>query len=279
MIVIPLFFQVKLHLPIEHIHLPIARANIFTLFPTEMGFTTPIFYWAQAQPNQISTPDWGMLGVLIGLISLLAAIIIGIAQIRAAQRPKKDIRCRLIASAPLLKFDDRFKGHLQVTFQGQEIKDASSIVLRIHNAGKVAITPTDFVRPIIFMFASSTEIINAEILKTEPQNLGAKLSITKNSIELQPLLMNSGDSIDISSLVASFDDNLTVDGRVVDVKMIRLEEEFESSDEKLEDFQEMSEKLVGFLLVVLFMAFLSFFRNEGKNGFLLELYQQFLNNR
>jgi hypothetical protein len=95
-----------------------------------------------------------------------------------------------------------------------------------------AILSTDFVRPIIFIFNSSTEILNAEILKTEPQNLGAKLSITTNSIELQPLLMNSGDSIDISTLVTSFDNNLMVDGRVVDIKMIRLEVEAENRDDK-----------------------------------------------
>ena len=115
---------------------------------------------------------------------------------------------------------------------------------------------TDFVRPIIFMFSSGIEVLNAEVLKTEPDNLGAKLEIRKDSnsigIELQPLLMNSGDSIDISTVVASFDENLTVDGRIIDVKMIKLEKETETNDDK--SFIFLRYFIYGILLGMLLIA-------------------------
>ena len=106
----------------------------------EINFTAPFLYLAQAQPSKASNLDWGMLGVVVAFLTLLAAIIIGIIQIRAAQRPKKDIRCRLVTSVPLLKVvDDRFKGDLQVTFQEKVIEAPYSIVLRVYNAGKLPI--------------------------------------------------------------------------------------------------------------------------------------------
>ncbi|NET61076.1 MAG: hypothetical protein F6K47_34610 [Symploca sp. SIO2E6] len=95
-----------------------------------MSFIASSLYWAQAQADTASTPDWGMLGVLIGVISLLVASIIGILQIKAAQRPKKDIRCILVTSVPLLKVDDKFQKHLQVTFKGKEIMLYNSLFIQ-----------------------------------------------------------------------------------------------------------------------------------------------------
>jgi hypothetical protein len=197
-----------------------------------MNFLIPSSYLIQTQSSQPSTIDWGMIGTLISLVALIAAIIIGIFQIKLAERPKKSIKCMTVSKASLVKFDDRFKDQLQVCFQGKDIKDATSIILRVHNSGKLAITPNDFIRPISFIFASSSEIINAEILKVKPTNLGAKLLVVKNGIELQPLLMNSGDTIEISTIISSFNNNLTVDGRIIDVKTIKLEEEFKTDNDK-----------------------------------------------
>jgi hypothetical protein len=229
-----------------------------------MGFSVLLSHLAQAQPSQPSTPDWGMLGVVIGTLSLLAAIIIGIAQVKVAQRPKKDIKCLIVSKVPLLRVDDRFRGQLQVSFQGKDIQDATSIILRVYNSGKLAITPNDFVRPIAFMVASNAEIINAEILKMEPENLGAKLSITKNNIELQPLLMNSDDTIDISTIVASFDNNIAVDGRVVDIKMIKLEEEDKTEDNKLKTLRGTLVQQLALLLITLLTALVSSFLGNAE---------------
>jgi hypothetical protein len=187
-----------------------------------MSFIVSFFYLLQNKPVETSTPDWGMLGVVLAIVSILAAILIGTIQIKAAERPKKDIKCFVVSTVPLLEFDDKFKSQLQVSFQGKIVQDPTFVILRVYNSGKISITPSDFIRPIIFMFGAATEIINAEILETEPDNMGAKISVSKNSIELQPLLMNSGDSIDISTIVTSFDENVIIDGRVVDIKTIKL---------------------------------------------------------
>jgi hypothetical protein len=189
-----------------------------------------------------------MVGAGISIISLLAATTIGVIQINAAQRPKRDIQCVTISAAPLVKISKGFKEDLQVSYRGRIIEDANSIILKIKNSGKSAITPSDFVRPIAFMFSSNTEIISAEVLATEPKNLGAEISITKNNIELQPLLMNSGDSILISTIVALFDGNIAVDGRVVDIKLIKMSK-YESSEDKLEKLSS-SFQFITFLLYV-----------------------------
>ena len=68
--------------------------------------------------------------------------------------------------------------------------------------------------------------------------------------------MNSADSIDISTVVASFDNNLTVDGRVVDVKIIRLEEEAETGVVTQKGLE--YGLLLMFIITAIIAAYLSF---------------------
>jgi hypothetical protein len=221
-----------------------------------MSFIVSFFYLLQTKPIETSSPDWGMFGVVLGIVSLLAAILIGTIQIKAAERPKKDIKCFVVSIVPLLEFDDKFKSQLQVSFQGKIVQDPTFVILRVYNSGKIPITPSDFIRPIIFMFGVNTEIINAEILETEPDNIGAKISVSRNSIELQPLLLNSEDSIDISTIVTLFDKNITIDGRVVDIKTIKILDK--KKEEEVNDLKRQKLLLRSMNIVSIFSIITSF---------------------
>jgi hypothetical protein len=181
-------------------------------------------YLLQAQSEK-SSFDWGMFGGIVAVGALLVSIVIGILQLKAAQPPTKDIKCAIVSSTSLVKVDTRLKNDLQVLYKGKAIQDATSVIIRISNSGKLPIARKDFDRPIAFIFAQTSEILSAEIVKTDPKGLGAKLKITDNNIELQPLLMNSGDSVDISAIVSSFDENMIIDGRIENVRRVRLEQE------------------------------------------------------
>jgi hypothetical protein len=232
-----------------------------------------ISHIAQAQSRQASNLDWGMLGVGISTLSLLVAIIIGIIQINAAQRPKKDIRCTTFSTAPLVSINKRFREDLQVFFKGQIIEDATFVILEISNSGKLAITPSDFIRPIAFIFALNAEIISAEILNMEPENLGAEILISKNNtIELKPLLMNSGDSIYISTIVTSFDKKITVDGRIIDIKIVKISKK-ESNEDKL---RKLSNSFQFIILILLFVVVLSSLSNALLNKTTLYMLENFL---
>lgn len=170
------------------------------------------YYFLQVQSvqSQTSTPDWGKWGVIIAILSLLAVIILGVIQIRSTQKPKKEIKCFHLASTPLFTVDNRYKDDLSISYKGEKIDDATSVILRVDNSGQSAVKVDDFTRPITFQFAQDAKIINAVISDQKPSNINANISYEGNTnvIELTPLLMNSGDSIEISALISLFDKNI-----------------------------------------------------------------------
>jgi hypothetical protein len=209
-------------------------------------------YLLQAQSEK-SSFDWGMFGGIVAVGALLVSIVIGILQLRAAQPPTKAIKCVIVSSTPLVKVDTRLKNDLQVLYKGKAVQDATSVILRISNSGKLPIARKDFDRPITFIFAQSSEILSAEVVKTEPKGLGAQLQTTNNNIELQPLLLNSRDSVDIAAIVSSLDNNINIDGRIENVTRVRLEREETVVDVVL-DYQRKLQTLVTFLALVSMLA-------------------------
>ncbi|WP_293127530.1 hypothetical protein [Okeania sp. SIO1I7] len=98
-------------------------------------------------------------------------------------------------------------------------------VLRVTNSGNIPVTPSDFIRPISFIFIevqSATEIVNTEIFNAT-ELLRPIIKTTKNIVELEPLLMNPGDSFDISILSFSVSHHFNIDSRIVGVKNLKME--------------------------------------------------------
>lgn len=195
---------------------------------------------------------------LLTLIVGIIAIIIAIIQIRVSKPPKKDLQCIWVSKVPLVTVREGYEEHLQILWKGKLLKDATSIILRIQNSGSLAITSQDFERPISFIFTSNTEIeiIEPKILKTHPINLGAVISLNNNSIELQPLLMNPGDKIDIAAIVNTSNHNIVLNGRVINVKNLKLKNRIEDEYKK----EKMRNSILIFILLVLsFMTLLNVF--------------------
>lgn len=215
-----------------------------------MEFATLILNFAQVQVKQNFIPDWGMLGAVGTVVFGIVSIIITVIQIR-----RKGIKCVKISSAPLVQIDDRFADDLEVFFQGKKIQDVTSVILRVLNSGNQAITKADFEDSILFMFGQNTEIIKAEILKTEPTSIKANIFTEKNSIELKPLLLNRGDSIEISAVVGSFDGNIQIGGRIKDIKNITFEE---NESFKYNEFFTVYDT-VSFVLIAFIMSLFSHF--------------------
>ncbi|NES72688.1 MAG: hypothetical protein F6K24_49580 [Okeania sp. SIO2D1] len=184
---------------------------------------------ATSQSQKNLTPDWGMISAIIGFATLLAAIIIGIIQIVITKFPKKEIKeikCIEISSVSLVKVDKKIANELEIFFQGKKIKYLTFTVLRVYNSGDLPITPSDFVRPISLIFTpiiTTTEIIKAEILNAT-EHLQPIIEVKNNIIELEPLLMNSGDSFDISIITNLEENNINIDSRIVGIQNIKIEE-------------------------------------------------------
>ena len=215
-----------------------------------MNFTNFILFFAQSQSKQSSSIDWGMWGVIATiLVGTVPATVIYFIQAR-----RKSLKIVKVSSAPLIKIDDKFADDLEVIFQGEKIKDATSIVLRIINSGNQAITKNDFEDSIVIMFNCNTEIIKTEILKMQPKNIKPKFEVEKNNIALKPLLINPQDNIEISAIVSSFDGKIDVAGRIKDIKEIKIEDENSKSGFN----QNNRELITAFTLIIIYLMVIYF---------------------
>jgi len=80
---------------------------------------------------------------------------------------------------------------------------------------------TDYKHPVRIGFGINARILTAEVSEVSPDNLQASVSIEDAWLVLAPILLNSGDSITVKTLVSQFDKQVNIDGRIVGVKTIK----------------------------------------------------------
>lgn len=171
-----------------------------------------VFLEIQPQYTQAQTQHyWTIMGIIIGVLSLLTAIVVGIAQINLAQPKEKTLRCILVRYA-----------------QWEEIhyltaRKMFSFTLKVINSGGSSIQPKDFITSLKCLFYSGTKILDIRIFKTEPISLTPQISVIKDSFEVLPLLLNPGDSFFISLVAAGAYAKPNISARITGVKFIGLE--------------------------------------------------------
>lgn len=162
-----------------------------------------------------------ILGVSIEFFALVVTIITALIPIilYIRTRKKRSLSYDIVSRIPLLSIDKEIGKDLQIFYKEKRVQQMHLIEVNIINSGNVAIKANDFEGKISLNFGNKAQIFTSEITKTNPSNLNPTIKINNNTLFLEPLLLNSGDSISIKSLVENFSEIL-VQGRVVDIKQI-----------------------------------------------------------
>lgn len=150
----------------------------------------------------------------------IVAIIISIGAIRLQQNIK-ELSCKVLSIAPLFNVKDDMQGKLKFSFDDKPVKNAFLIILKIINSGKVPITADDQKRAITIDIGAE-KILAAEIIETQPTDLGANISTNNSSIILEPTLLNSNETVTIKSVVESFSGKVSASARIVGLKQITM---------------------------------------------------------
>ena len=80
--------------------------------------------------------------------------------------------------------------------------------------------PTSFYEKVSFGFGKEARILEAEAVNVVPEDLLVELRTKKGRVELEPLLLNTRDSIRFKIIVSNFSGDLDIRGRVAGVKRI-----------------------------------------------------------
>jgi hypothetical protein len=166
----------------------------------------------------LSSPIWAVIAAIATVIAIFISI---------RQQQRKGISYKVVTDTPLLSLKEEVKGRVQVLFDAKPVGNSRLVVLKIFNSGNVPILPTDYIEPIKLGFGVNTEILDSEVLETVPTDIKdkAKAPNTKDDIGgvmLEPLLLNSRDSITLKVLLAQthLTKEVKVTGRIVGIKQI-----------------------------------------------------------
>jgi hypothetical protein len=163
-------------------------------------------------------PIWQSLGVIIGAVLALVAILISLRQWQ-----RKSLVYEVISKENIVRIADHSIGSdLQISYQGKPINDLYLITVKFINSGNTEIRPEDYIRKIILSFGEHSEILSNKILEQEPNNLDVKINHDKSqeALLIDPVLLNKKDCFTVQSLVTGFQ-SIKLNGRIAGVTQIR----------------------------------------------------------
>lgn len=167
-----------------------------------------------ALQNKLRDPIWQF------VIGILALALTFVGTWRALNT--KALSVEVVSETPLLTVQDEAAGRLQIAFEGKPVQDVILSIIKVSNTGDVPILVTDFQRPLTLSFGQNAEVLSAEVVEMTPPNIGASAKAVSNIVELSPVLLNSGDTATLKILLTKYENNVTVDARIVGVGQVVL---------------------------------------------------------
>jgi hypothetical protein len=157
--------------------------------------------------------------VIMAAIAVLNTLVLAI--VFQWWRHRKILSYEIASFVPLFTIDRDIKHSVQVLLDGKPAENVHIAIVKITNTGRVPIEEQDFVKPIGISFGPDAEILVGEIAGTDPEDVPATLTAESQSVFLNPLMMNRGDSIIVQVLVSKPESVVTVAGRVKGIPRLK----------------------------------------------------------
>ncbi len=163
-------------------------------------------------------PIWQFAGAAIGVAAIIASIYMFLRQ-----RAVKSLGYEILTQTELLSIKKEIKSKVQVTYAGKPVENVHLVTIRISNDGNVPISASNYERPLSFSFNDKATILSADITEVSPKSLKPLIGIESSKVILEPMLLNSGDTIQVSLLLAEHDGKIESDARIEGVSEVKGE--------------------------------------------------------
>lgn len=166
---------------------------------------------------------WQAIGVFIAVVFGLASLYI----FYIYQREIYDFQVVVLANSSLVQIESSIENEIHITYKDQQANNLSLIQVKLENTGNQTIREEDFATPLKFIFPNISNLIEASIVETDPENLKLTILRTKNIGTIQPTLFNKGDKAIVRFLVIDLPEMaeplpFTVDARIANIKEVQL---------------------------------------------------------
>lgn len=144
------------------------------------------------------------------------------------QRDVKELSVKILKSSSVISLDQNFSEGIDILYKSIPIKSLYIFDVLVQNTGNRPIETNNFDRPLTLTFVGQVAQ-QPFIISKKPDQLDPKVNIISNNVvEVNPLLMNSGDNFIFRVTVLNLRGDVSpvaVDGRVVGVKSISVQNE------------------------------------------------------
>jgi hypothetical protein len=169
-----------------------------------------------------NSTDWkGNASLLVGIIGIVASIVVPV-WLWKMDLQAKSISIRVLSVARLQPPGSALD-NIKVTLDGHEVKDAVLTTIQIVNNGAKPIPASDFESPIRLHVFNGAVVVRAQVTESAPSRLPVVLTTGANSVDIQPLLLNAGDSSKILLITSQGIPGFATSGRIAGVSKIGLE--------------------------------------------------------
>lgn len=164
------------------------------------------------------------------VVATVITLVLGLGSIVVTiwvARSKKELSYQVLENTPLISVGEEVKSQVEIRFFGNPVKNVRLLILKVRNSGHKAIVPDEYVVPVEFRFNKGCQILSVGIIDANPPQLKASLNsglavaTDSQSILFPSALLNAGDWLKIKSLISDFEGEITVHGRIVNVKQIK----------------------------------------------------------
>jgi hypothetical protein len=165
-------------------------------------------------PEQI---NWGFWEVAVAVV---VALVTAAWALRERRRRRKDLQYDLISKAPLVSVREEARGRIKILFDEEPVSNVSLAIIQIANRGS-PIPSADFESPLTVSMGADSRIMSVEVMERQPDSLDVELTVENGQIQIEPLLLNNGDSFTLKVIGMGLSDNIELAGRIVGVKTVK----------------------------------------------------------
>ena len=136
------------------------------------------------------------------------------------QSQRKELAFGILSSQELLTVSQEIAQRVQITFDSIAIKQLHLVNIGIKNSGDKPILKEDFSRNFEIDINGKGKVLLAETIKQFPTYLEVNIIATDSKIEINPLLLNSGEYLVIKVLYAGTAPKVTCSPRIAGISKI-----------------------------------------------------------
>ena len=137
------------------------------------------------------------------------------------------IQAKLISQTALQPDGVGAVSGLKIFSEGLELKAPYLSILEIKNNGAHAIPAAAFEGPLKIWTNEQTKIVRTQITNLYPNTLQPSITLENNALSLQPLLLNSNESISIGLITTGGSPKFSIRARIENVPPIEIENDMQ----------------------------------------------------